>query len=845
MHSIKEKKNDYLLYFLAFIVPTLIFLIYFICRKMDILTVDLGQQYIDFIAYFKNNLFKNPLSLIYNFNQGLGDSFIATVAYYLTSPLNLTLFFIPTNFLPQAILIIISLKIGLIGLTSYYLWQKNFQRDKKILALTASLAFALSGYVVCYNLNLMWLDSLILLPLLVDAINQIFSKQPNYIYLCIITFVLWFTNFYTGFMSLFFGFLYFICQLSLHKCKKPAIKTYFGASILGSLLDAALLLPTFFELLAGKAHSNTQWDLNWQLMPFDVLNKLVTGSFSFHEMSDGWPNIYFTISFLLLSLLYFTSQNFSWRQKLANGLLLIFLFISLSFNPLVLLWHMGQYPVWYPARSSFIFIFYSLNLAVCFLTKQDKLNWQQIFFSLLIGISLVIFWISGLKHIAFLSSTKIMISTVFIICNLLLFIFFNKKYATLLFYALVGLEVSINLVLSLDNISYQKNSTYITYTQKINSLTDQIKKKDNSFYRIEKNFNHTDNDPFSDNYYGISNFNSISNSRVITFVNSLGLKNNDNSYSYQYSDLLTDSLLGIKYLIISDDGQQNEFNEHYDRIDLKNDRPTNTDSLHVIKNKLAFPIIMQTSNKVNPSLTSTAINNQTNLFNSLTDNHSSLFQPIFWPVAKLKNVKQEGATYRKINKNQPASISFDFIPDTNQTYYLELSPDLVSSTASLSINHTNVDTEDLGSSSKLFPIAKNDRHKIIRITFDLYDYEINLGASHLYRFNDAAYRTRAKKFIDRQAMTFQTSTLSLHYHTNLSTSKYIYTTIPYSRNWLIFDNGHLIKNKIWLKAFVSFKLKRGNHRIKLIYIPFGLIIGTLISLTSLIILLVTKKRLAY
>jgi uncharacterized membrane protein YfhO len=46
----------------------------------------------------------------------------------------------------------------------------------RIFALAASLAFSLSGFVVSYNLNLMWLDSLILLPLLLDAIDKLETK---------------------------------------------------------------------------------------------------------------------------------------------------------------------------------------------------------------------------------------------------------------------------------------------------------------------------------------------------------------------------------------------------------------------------------------------------------------------------------------------------------------------------------------------------------------------------------------------------------------------------------------------------------------------------------------------
>ena len=83
-------KNKYL-YWLSFLLPTCIFASYFLYRGQEILTVDLGQQYIDFLSFYKNNLLSNPLNFIFTFSNGLGSSFIGTSAYYLNSPFNFLL----------------------------------------------------------------------------------------------------------------------------------------------------------------------------------------------------------------------------------------------------------------------------------------------------------------------------------------------------------------------------------------------------------------------------------------------------------------------------------------------------------------------------------------------------------------------------------------------------------------------------------------------------------------------------------------------------------------------------------------------------------------------------------
>ena len=420
-------KNKYL-YWLSFLLPACIFASYFIYRNHEILTVDLGQQYIDFLAFYKNNLFSNPLNFIFTFSSGLGNSFIGTWAYYLTSPFNFLLLIFPKSQLPEAILLIISLKIGSIGLSGFYYFQKFFNGDNKIFALAASLAFSLSGFVVSYNLNLMWLDSLILLPLLLDAIDKLEDKRRHYFYLTMITFLLWLTNFYTGFMVLFFGLLYFInTLLNSSFSKKQIILQYVTKSFFGTSLAALILLPSFFEILNGKIHSDTTLSMGFQFPPYQTFYTLTIGAFNFTEMEKGLPNIFLTSIFTLLCILYFINQHFSIKEKLLSALLLTFLFFSFSFNPLILLWHLGQYPVWYPARFSFIFSFYAIYLGVQVLAHTQEFSPSSKIISLLLVISLSSFLFLNLHQKEFLNQTNIILTILFLLCSLLILLFFNYK----------------------------------------------------------------------------------------------------------------------------------------------------------------------------------------------------------------------------------------------------------------------------------------------------------------------------------------------------------------------------------------------------------------------------------
>ena len=846
-------KNKYL-YWLSFLLPTCIFASYFLYRGQEILTVDLGQQYIDFLSFYKNNLLSNPLNFIFTFSNGLGSSFIGTSAYYLNSPFNLLLLLFSSSSLPIAILLIISLKVGAIGLSSFFYFQKFFKDDNKIFSLAASLAFALSGFVVSYNLNLMWLDSLILLPLLLDAIDKLFEQKKHYFYLTTITFLLWLTNFYTGFMVLFFGLLYFITALINHSFSNKTIFHYFTKSLLGTTLGAFVLLPAFFEILNGKINSDTTLSLGFQFAPYQALDKLVVGAFNFTEMEKGLPNIFLTSIFTLLCLLYFINQHFSLKEKFTSAILLLFIFLSFSFNPLVLLWHLGQYPVWYPARFSFIFSFYAIYLGVQVITHTHKFNITSKIVALLLVISLSIFLLLNIHQKEFLNQTNIILTILFLLCSLLTILFFNYKWIPVIFFGIVGLEVSINLLASLDNISYQKNFDYANFTSNVSQTTTYLHKYDSGLYRTEKTFIRSDDDPFSNNYYGVSNFNSISDRAAINLVDYLGLENNDNSFTNNFATPLSDSFLGIKYNIVPIKNRRNlpekeqvVFTSAFYRPDLVTNTVVKSfKQLQIRKNSSALPLIFisNTHQKIT-FYNNMPATNQNNLFSSIVGQKLNLFNSLYLTnPSKLKNTKRSKNIneYKKIDKNKTATITFNIFSFKKGAYYLELPSNLTTNVTSIIVNNHQLNNDDLGISSKLLNIGYYSKNTPIKIIFNLNTENINLNGIRVLQFKEDEFNKIIRKFNQKQPVTHQTSPISLKLNYTAQKNETLNSTIPYSKNWLIFDNGKLLQTQKFAQTFLSAPIKKGTHHLTLVYVPIAFLIGLIISIISTIILFIFKPK---
>lgn len=837
----QDKHVRTILYLLSFFIPFAIFAGYFAMHGMRILTVDLGQQYIDLLAFYKDHFF-NPAAYSYSFANGLGGSLIGTFFYYLASPFNMLLLFFSKTQLPIAIYWIISLKVGTIGLTSYYYFQKHYQ---KIYALAGSNAFALSGYVIAYTLNLMWLDSLILLPLLILQIHQVGKKN----WLILVTFLLWVTDFYTGYMALVFGFFYFAIYLFNHPTNwQKKLLNYVIKSTTATLLAAFALIPTIYEIINNK---NSSAVFNWgiQFTPYKLLGKFISGSYSFHEMQAGLPNVYLTILFFLISLTYFLSQEFSLKERLSYAILLLFLFISCWFNPLVLFWHLGQFPTWYPARFSFVISFLLIELALKVLSRQSKISIKQLILIVLISAGLFT-WLLTKNRFDFLDHNKVLISLVFAVIAIIIAAALPLKNILVqgLIWGLTIIATALNLNSSLNSISYQVNEDYSNFTENVASATNSIKSQDSSLYRLEKTFSRSDDDPFSDGYYGLSVFNSIANSKINSFISYQGLAHNSNAFINKFSTQVLDSLLGVKYTLqpyYGDDNVKNsqrmKYNNRLYRTDI-NSMTFGGDfkQLSYAINQTALPLAyISQRNWATNYFENQPIKNQQSFYTAATGDKTNLFTAINLPTAQLENAKASGnSTYQKKVLTQVATISYSFTPKTNNSYYLQLPASLTGKIVSFTINGESVDIDARYDQVKLLNIANKQKGKKLVLSFTLLKNKVNLANIIIWELNSKHLTTTLTKLKENQPIVKETKAGTIETSTfTTSGNKTLRTSIPYDNNWTIYDNGKKINYTKFTNTFLEIQLVNGKHQIKFVYVPHQFYLGLLLSVITGICLL--------
>lgn len=369
----KWRREERLQRLIAFSLPAMAFYFGFVAYGLwpfgnrHLLAYDLYHQYAPFLLELKRKLLSGD-SLFFSWSGGLGVNYYSLFTYYTASPLNLLTLLFPDRYIAEAVSLITVLKIGLASLFFREFLAGAFRKRDPLASLFSSF-YALSAWVYAYSWNIMWLDTLALLPLaclgLVDLVRD--GRVGRYI--LALTLMLM-TNYYAAFFGCVFLFLYyFVVRVQFQGQggqslgdRLIAFGRFAGASILSALLSAVVLWPTAKALAITSAAGDAfpaGFTFNQPLL--ETLARL-TPLRSPHIMT-GLPNIYAGLFVLFLVPAFFGNRQRPLKLRVAYGLLLGFLLFSFQSRTLSFLWHGGHYPNSLDYRYAFVFVLLVLVLA--------------------------------------------------------------------------------------------------------------------------------------------------------------------------------------------------------------------------------------------------------------------------------------------------------------------------------------------------------------------------------------------------------------------------------------------------------------------------------------------------
>lgn len=392
-----DKHPKKAIYFLSAFFPMLIMLIVWAIIGLypfgsrSLMSVDFGQQYVSFFGLLKNSVLSGDFSnLSYSFTQSLGGPMAGLVGYYLLSPFNLIFIITPFQFYGLAVFLVIWLRYGAIGLAFAFLLIKRYKglSSKKYLVPLLSTAYALSGMLVAYQMNVIFYDAMIMLPIVIAYLEELLDGGSIFKYSLTLGMMLFF-QFYMGYMASIFIVLY-ACfyvssklgdkgtlKLKLSNFFKPLLRA-FGASVIGGGLASVILLPVLSSLLESRGGYNPGMTFSLDLMikPLDILSKLTIGGFDSGAwvMGPSLPNIYIGAFGFVGFILYFSCKKICSIKKWSAGVVTCIFFISFVNEFVNKIWHMGQMPLGFFYRFSWLFSFFMLVLAFQALKKGIEVS---------------------------------------------------------------------------------------------------------------------------------------------------------------------------------------------------------------------------------------------------------------------------------------------------------------------------------------------------------------------------------------------------------------------------------------------------------------------------------------
>lgn len=804
-HSLIRTQDAYLA---AFFVPVLVMVIIYIQRRIfpfgeeSFLRTDMYHQYAPFFSEFRHKLMHGG-SLLYSWDVGMGVNFAALYAYYLASPFNWLLVLCPKQFIIEFMTYLIVLKIGLSGLSMTYYLQKHYRRPC-FGAAFFGIFYALSGYMAAYSWNIMWLDCIILFPLIMLGLERLVREKRWKLY-CISLGLSILSNYYISIMICIFMVIYFAALFFLEEKKSfrewlVRMGQFSFASLAAGGLAGVILVPEVMALQSTASGSSTfPKTFSSYFSIIDMLARHI-GNVEVEIGLDHWPNIYCGVAVLLLFLLYLACRKIPMREKAVYCSLLLFFYLSFSVNVLNFLWHGYHFPNSLPCRQSFIYILLLLTLCYHVYLYLDEIPWKHVALA---------FW--GAAGFVILAE-KVVTEDGFHFIVFYAAIVFLAMYGGLIYLLQKGKNRNILLLLTLGLVSMESainmTATSVTTTSRTNYIRDNEDVRilveeyipKNTFYRVEKMTRKTKNDGAWMNFPSVSLFSSVANADLSKFFRQLGCESSTNAYSITGSTPLVNALFSVRYGLYS---------ELADNSPLLTYVAESGDT-YLYENACTLPVGFL-------------------LPPGLEEN----FFPDTGMPAEVQNSFSSLAGCGQVLTDAWGEVNsqvFRFVPERDGDYYVYvINKNVKKVTVNCSGESRSFDHVDRGYFLELGWCRAGEE---ITVTSE----ENEVMDARAYRFEEDVLRELVAQ-LDENGLTV-TSWKDTKLQGRLETlvSGTFFTSIPFDEGWKILVDGREIKGRKVFEAFLGFELPEGSHEITLTYMPPGLMKGFWLTAGSVLLI---------
>jgi len=863
--------NGFMWIFLAFVFPVAIMTAAFANSGMhpfgenQILVVDMWHQYFPFFRVVRDKLTTSGSSFFYSWETGMGTNFLSMISYYAMSPLNWIAALFKEQTARDVFMFVLIGKIGFSGAFFACFLKYTFKRNDASLTVFAMM-YAMCSYTLGYYWNIMWFDTVALLPLVMLGVVAIAREGKWRLFTATLMLSL-VSNYYIGFFTCIFTVMFFAVATA---CEWQGIKKAFKglwiiirSSLLGIALGGFILLPAYRGLqLTHSANNAFPQNKEWYEKWYDIFGNML--SFSKPSYKEGLPNFASGMLCLVLIGVFLSSLKVRWREKISVISLLAVIAVSCNLNKLNFIWHGFHFTNMIPYRFAFLFSFVliaasfrAFDIIMTHGIKVYHLIATVIFPSLVIwlysksnGEAVSAAWKGTNNNVRKSVYIILIFIAIFVFAKIISVFIKNKvllSYMTaVLMCVTVGIELYHNAWIGIGTVGSSGYTTYPDQNDNIQALISTAKQKDGDlFFRSEMKTTYTLNDGALYGYNGISQFSSMANVNITKFMKNMGLyaSNAGNRYFYRVSTPVVNSLFNIKYVMARSGGIAS------DPYGLTEFATSGLSSIY----KANFPLslgfmadngIMRTVplNNISP------FEYQNELMKNLTGYSENLYER--QPVALLENegTKVEKRSngsyyYQKEEGSGTATVSYTFRTVENARLYGYVTNGAMSTVTASAGEATiggNMRTTDRGISVEdypiTFPIGDTPEDGAVKLTLTFSnDKESGSNTVMVYAMNTEVWEKFYAKLASSQLKITEFKDNHIKGIIDAKEDGILFTSIPYEKGWSVYVDGRKTETKMLVDSLLGVNVSAGEHKIELKYYPDGFKSGITVSIISLML----------
>ncbi|MBQ3416513.1 MAG: YfhO family protein [Ruminococcus sp.] len=843
---------------LAFFIPFLLMFVFFAIKGVSpfgnkqILVTDLWHQYYPFLVDFQDKL-QSGGSLLWTWRSGGGTNYVALMAYYLASPLNFLSVLVPASALREFLYVITCVKIGCAGL--FFAWFLRMAFKKNDASITAfGILYALCAMVMGYYWNVIWLDTIALLPLVIAGTIALLKEGKFKLYIATLALSI-LANYYIGFFTCIFVMLvaigYSITEFKSVKKLFTDFLKMVGCTAVAMMITAILVVPAYYAL--GHTHSSDNTfpatfavnmgvsaDFNGVL---EGIGKTIgqTAEFVSPTTREGLPNVFSGVISIIFGILFFTNSKIKARERIYCGFLMVFFVLSFIIRQLDYIWHGFHFPNMLPHRFSFLFSFVLIYMAFRALMYIEQSKLITVLVTLAGFIAMVVI-------AAQYDETKAIIATVIVgfivFAWLILFVLeIVPKSALVTGVFIIALaEAACSAYIGIQTVTVTDASYYPLGTDSTMACVDYINEAESSridLERTEVTKYYTLNDDALEGFDGISMFNSMTNKAITAYMEKFGICGwiASNRYTYQESSPFTNLMLNIKYLI-------SPYDKYLDTT--HNSLLLQESGVKLLENEWYIPQGFVTSRDLNKftfnTMSDNPIDNQNKMFSLATGIEANLYE-------YLEVVNQGHTDYAKfpVNKSSYGNYTFSTSDDSGETPHVKFNYEAPydgvavayftasgSENVTLKVNDTDIN-QNYVKRPYIMTFGSVKQGDKLSVYSDIKDTKSGSITVYCAMMNEDVFRQGYEQLSKSVFSATKVTDDNIEGIINVEEDGLFYTSISYVDGWKAYVDGEEVEIKPVGGAMLAFDIDKGSHVIKLKYTPEGWTAGILISVVGVLI----------